>query len=822
MNILKYLTFVALCALLATSCTKDHGNEPNPSSTTISNIQTTEMDTPDTYEIKDRVTLNLEGLTDIELPRELRSLVFNPDGAGSADNPYLKIKDGATKAKARVYFANSNGGKAFSGDTEASISIEQGKIKVALKEVVVALPNSINTTEEWYISVVLGGVNNNGTLAFNTRKTEKVNERLPEFNLPIISEWKKVKVIAGVPTNPEQGYNSAGTHRAEPLNENDKLDFKVQGSVVKVTLANRLLYNISAYDLRIHSNIYTAGSVAFPREMNVTAAEVKAQGFGIQPSQTAAGVALKAIGENYTTIVPLSENQTETTDYEDKAYYVGNESMPLGQGMNLAFRIDAPVYILLCKRPTQPDIAMPEHKAYMTVGVSRQEDGLNERIISLSSRRTLPLTDTDKSKVYNTTMEISSEPMITEIYMRTNSMGQNVGIIEIHNPALQTPSTGLVSLKNYGLIRLYRDGNGYKFYPNTDNIEEATVVPLEFGYGTNVPTPQALYTETYGTGNKHTNPMRYGETLVGGGSYKWGNRNPNRFFQGTTIAIGMSGFASARPNEPDWFGGHARIDSNSAPDRKGTPETYREGALTGRFYKGTEAYGMHSDANPYRHHVLGEDINGKNNERFLLREIAYFCVNVMDGSSAYTNDYNQITGPPLSAASKMHGFVFYNDAEDKTVEDQNHLDPTSGVMNGAEDDMFLLVKRTKSGKWMIVDMAGVHHRDAFAEAKTTINNAVTNLKHHVRHRVPQNITALSTEYDKYAVELEKNILKKLWTMENYTVRQNEKALPNDAHTAPVVSNASIGWREGGLPRKPGPTWPYDPNQSYISLTTQNP
>lgn len=783
--------------MLVASCAKEVAQEPQQPHTTKPSKG---------EEAKDIVELSLEGLTDVELTDEARAIVFNPNGSTTNNIPYLKVGSVAT-CKARVYFVPKTGGNAFSGDTQAKLSEEAGKIKVNLQRVNVALPQSINTTQEWYVSVVLGGVvdtDNNNILAFNTQKMEGT---LPEYSLPLVSAWQKVKVVPKTPTRPELGGASPVEHRAEHFGT-ERLSFRTIGSVIKVTPINSLMDNISVYDIRMTSDRYTIGTVAYPKSFAVAADDIAGAKL-IEPTVDANNEALPEAGTRYTSIVPLGTSSNKVS-YEARTFYANGDDQlsKLTSSIDLNFTkaASSPVYLMLTALP-KADAVTGAGNTYLNAAVGRQVDkGKDTRVVSVSKKQVFKYAKKDgvnspitaKDKVYATRLLINSEPMITEVYMRTNTEGDNVGVVEIFQPSLYvdlgkyeenpTPKLSgkihpnyLSSLNGYGLVRMYREGNSYKFYPNADNLSGATVMPLKWAPNEDATTASQMRmehkTESYAGVVNGTDNIRSANY------HAFGPRRASLTIgAGVTMLVGMRGGIRAKTGTyaSSWNGTNSTYwNKKGYPVAQKTVEDFRKMQL--------------------QHANLPEGIKFSwENERWMLKEVFWAWI-----LAAETYDMKETN--VTWSYSRAHGILWYDDASDakKSIESLESNDTQSGVMNGSKDDIYLLVRKI-GGKWTVVDMTGPIHSTGFASATAHFDSKLVGdqaKKHHVRHRVSENITAVSTEFDPKASNLDKLIVSKLWKVEPFKFTKNQKFFPECTIVAPNAPNTSLGYRTMPFTRK---------------------
>lgn len=785
--------------MLVASCAKEVAQEPQQPHTTKPSKG---------EEAKDIVELSLEGLTDVELTDEARAIVFNPNGSTTNNIPYLKVGSVAT-CKARVYFVPKTGGNAFSGDTQAKLSEEAGKIKVNLQRVNVALPQSINTTQEWYVSVVLGGVvdtDNNNILAFNTQKMEGT---LPEYSLPLVSAWQKVKVVPKTPTRPELGGASPVEHRAEHFGT-ERLSFRTIGSVIKVTPINSLMDNISVYDIRMTSDRYTIGTVAYPKSFAVAAGDI-ADAKLIEPTVDANNEALPEAGTRYTSIVPLGTNSNKVS-YEARTFYANGDDQlsKLTSSIDLNFTkaASSPVYLMLTALP-KANAVTGAGNTYLNAAVGRQVDkGKDTRVVSVSKKQVFKYAKKDgvnspitaKDKVYATRLLINSEPMITEVYMRTNQEGDNVGVVEIfwaslyddlskyeENPPILSSGRNMnhrTTLDGYGLVRMYRSGDSYKFYPNADNLSGATVMPLKWlanrGATSAAQMKTTHKTESYNGVVNGVDDIRSAEYYPFGAT-----KNDLTMYSGTVALFGMRGGVRAKT------GAAASMWNN-------TNTSYTDGVIRNMpDPKTIEAFRTQNFT------LLNETSTGRiqaswANERWMLKEVFWAW---LLAAETYDMTEDNVTW----TRSRTMGMLWYDDAvgAKKGVEVLDGNDAQSGVMNGSKDDIFLLVRKI-GGKWTVVDMTGPIHSTGFASATAHFDSKLVGdqaKKHHVRHRVSENITAVSTEFDPKASDLDKLIVSKLWKVEPFKFTANQKFFPECTLFAPNVPNTSLGYRTMPFRRK---------------------
>lgn len=778
MNTFKKIAFLSISLLMGFSCAKEVQQEP---------INPQQIEQGEQFEVKARVELSLEGLTDIELPEnEGRALLFNPAG-----NPYLKIDGTSAKTAARVYFVPKTGGEAISGTAEATLTMEGNKVKVALKGVVVPLPKSINTTETWLVSVILGGKTIGDKLVFNSEKMLVSDAALPEFGLPVVSDWMEVKVVPGVPSKPELGGASPVTHRAE---QTDPLNFKVQGTVLKVTPSNSLIKHLTAYDIRLTSNKYTAGMIGFKANPTISAAAL-ANGERLRATIDKDGVDLPAAGGRTISVIPLGKASNEY-NYKPLPFYVegDGERDKLNSSVDIDFlEAGDPVYLMLYPLPKADALVAGSERSYLNVTVGWQDaKNASDRVLSVSKKEVLEIAHgTTSGKVVNnhvqsTRLAINSEPMITEIYMRTNDLGENVGFIELYNPSvfwgrnswvdLQRGNGSANSMSDYGLVRMYHNGSTYKFYPNADNLANATVLPLKFARRDNLDIKQEKYSDGSVLSTQNARVGEYSpygafKPFLGG-------------YAGMLTLVGMRG--QIREKTASYW------DTRNVISKKSPKE--------GRQHKDREyTYQYEQESS-----VAGKKFSwAEDNERYMFREIfdAYYMM-------CMRMDYRQDLPRRESTTwgrSRIAGIYCYDDAQDLTQPVLAHTDASSGVMNGSKDDTYLLVRKSKSGAWSVVDMAGPIHNTAFAGTKQLFTTALPNEKaqvHHVRHRVTSSITAISTEFESDADRqlLDARILPKLWTVAPFRFERNKKIFEEASLVAPYVPNTSLGYRAGDFRR----------------------
>lgn len=711
----------------------------------------------------ERVEINLEGAADLNFSEEgdpLRGASIKYKNEKGGTRYLLKNKPDAT---VRVYLKNGAGTINGTYDLPATVSQEDDNSPITIRIASsINLPNNAHFTHgsDWYISGVLlldgrpqgkeatfPSIATNGTGYAKECTASNIVEE--DFNLPVAFPWTKLEI----PTDQ--------THVAKKTG----LQYQPRVMMFKVRVGSNLRYDVRVHDLRFYTNDYMLGNLTYP---NALPAGVPTVGEFIEPTEELMQPPIETdyVWQENLTSIPL-KNAYENPEYKPASYASAdldegyrpedmNEGFPVLSGA----KAGSNYYIVFAYPKKKPK----GHKSinYFTLGVSHYtgqsfQEFKDDKTIIVSQTRRQGLTSTDiaAKQVRKLELKVESDPMLTELYLRrNNTLKINTGFLEMMNVNLDMAPLGKLRV-----VRVMYKNSKHSFFPNGD-LRTAAAMPVfnvpgsdmeyhqrnltTFNYksgspGTFTPPYQQNVLDEFTKANNSTWNRQTKSYVNGAQSYsgrlvrsvgihsQYQAMNQDAIAVGSTYVMGMAGQTYSLDNLTLPFTSSSYLFWNAG---------YKLGFEIGnRVTVATRLFANNGQRNIYTEPMFNQLFNASglrpaNNSRYVA----------------------------------MHGYYALNDSKATKSQGLASTDINGGVMNAGVADAFLLVKELQNGNHIIVDMASVAHKDAFVKMKEQIEEGAEALdKHNLRLRSQRNVTAISTEFDRFIrKQLDEKLYQSIW------------------------------------------------------------